>query len=142
EVEDRCLADERVLLCLLPGRLRLLEHFKHALAAGPGRTEGSALDQRLDRLAVHSPAVDALAEVPQRAELAPLAARLLDRLDGLIADSLDGVQAKADDRPRGSRRLRGAPVCGAVCCADILWGTGCADRELVVREVDVGRQDL
>ena len=122
EVEDRRLADERVLLCLLPRRLRLLEHFEHAPAAGPGRSEGSALDQRLDRLAVHRPAVDALAEVPQRAELAPFAARLLDRLHSLIPDSLDGVQAEADDRPRGSRRLRVAPVCPA----------GCPDRELVV----------
>ena len=96
QVEDRALADQRVLLDLLAGRLRLLEHVQHALAARPGRAERAALDQRLDRLLVDRAVVDALAEVPQRGELPALLARALDRLDGLVADALDGVQAEAD----------------------------------------------
>ena len=51
-VEDRALADLRVLLGLLPGGLRLLEHGEHALARRAGRAERAALDQRLDRLLV------------------------------------------------------------------------------------------
>ena len=61
-----------------------------------GRAERAALDQRLDRLLVDRAAVDALAEVPQRGERAALLARALDRLDRLVADALDGVQAEAD----------------------------------------------
>ena len=74
EVEDRALADLRVELRLLARGLRRLEHGEHALAGRAGRAEGAALDQRLDRLLVHGAAVDALAEVPQRGELAVLRA--------------------------------------------------------------------
>ena len=83
EVEDRALADERVLLGLLARPLGLLEHREHALARVAGRAEGAALDQRLDRLLVDRAVVDAGAEVPQVAERAPLLAGALDRLDGL-----------------------------------------------------------
>ena len=68
EVEDRALADERVLLGLLAGRLGLLEHRQHPLAGGVGRAERAALDQRLDRLLVDRAVVDALAEVEQAGE--------------------------------------------------------------------------
>ena len=66
------------------------------LRRGAGGAEGAALDQGLDRLLVDRAAVDPLAEVPQRAEVAALLARLLDGLDGLVADALDGVEAEAD----------------------------------------------
>ena len=65
EVEDRALADQRVLLGLLARALGLLEHRQHALAGGAGRAERAALDQRLDRLLVDRAAVDARAEVEQ-----------------------------------------------------------------------------
>ena len=85
EVEDRALADQRVLLRLLPRPLRLLEHLEHAPPRRAGRAERAALDQRLDRLLVDRAGVDALAEVPQRGERPALLARALDRLDGLEA---------------------------------------------------------
>ncbi len=52
------------------------------------------------------PPIHPLAEVPQRRELAALDARPFDRLDGLIADALDGIQAEADaaDRALGAWR--------------------------------------
>ena len=96
EVEDRALSDEGVLLGLLARRLGLLEHFEHPPAGGTGGAEGAALDERLDRLLVDRAGVHALAEVPQRIELAVLLAGPFDRLHGLVADALDGVQAEAD----------------------------------------------
>src|SRR5271168_2824821 len=81
EVEDRALADERILLDLLARPLGLLEHLEHALAARSGRAERAALDQRLDRLLVDRSAVHALAEIPQRNELSARLARPLDRLN-------------------------------------------------------------
>src|SRR6185437_6914582 len=96
QVEDRTLADLRILLDLLARALRLLEHGEHALAARAGRTERAALDQGLDRLLVDGAVVDALAEVPQRGELAALPSPPFDRLNRLIADALDRVQAEAD----------------------------------------------
>ena len=60
------------------------------------QAQGATLDQSLDRLLVDRPAVDSLAEVPQRGERSDLISSLLDRLDGLIADALYGVEAKAD----------------------------------------------
>ena len=108
QVEDRALADLRVLLHLLAGGLGLLEHLEHSLARRAGRVERAALDQRLDRLLVDGAAVDALAEVPDRGERAVLLARALDRLDRLVADALDRVEAEADvalddDEARGRR---------------------------------------
>ncbi len=82
EVEDRALADQRVLLGLLPGALGLLEHVSMPLRRGAGGAEGAALDQRLDRLLVHRAAVDPGAEVPQVPERSALLPRPLDRLDG------------------------------------------------------------
>src|SRR5664280_1491058 len=101
QVEDRALPDERVLLDLLPGGLRLLEHREHALAAGARGAQRAALDQRLDRLLVDRAVVDALAEVPQGRELPALLAAAFDRLNRLVADALDGVEAEADvaDQP-------------------------------------------
>src|ERR1700704_5090752 len=96
QVEDRALTDQGVLLGLLSGALRLLEHRQHALATRACRAERTALDQGLDRLLVYRAVVDALAEVPQRGELAAILARPLDRLDRLVADALDRVQAEAD----------------------------------------------
>src|SRR5207244_7949208 len=87
EIEDRALADERVLLGLLPRRLGLLEDREHALAAGPGGAQRTTLDERLDRLLVHGAGVDPFAEVPQRGEPA-LRAGVLDRLHRLVADAL------------------------------------------------------
>ena len=85
-----------VLLGLLAGRLGLLEHRQHALAAGAGRAERAALDQRLDRLLVDRAAVDPLAEVEQVGERTVLLARPLDRLDRRVADALDRVEPEAD----------------------------------------------
>src|SRR5579862_2082246 len=96
QVEDRPLPDHRVLLRLLPGRLRLLEHREHPLARGAGGAKRAAFDQRLDRLLVDGPVVNALAEVEKARERSPLRPRLLDRLDGLEADSLDRVEPEAD----------------------------------------------
>ena len=62
----------------------------------PVEPKRAALDQRLDRLLVDRAGVDALAEVPQRGERPALLARALDRLDGLVADALDRVEAEAD----------------------------------------------
>src|ERR1700739_441455 len=93
QVEDRALADQRVLLDFLAFGLRRLEHVDHALARRVGGTERAALDQRLDRLLVDGPAVDPLAEVPQRGELAVLAGAL-DRLHGLVADARARVEAQ------------------------------------------------
>ncbi len=64
EVEDRPLPHERVLLRLLPRRLRGFEHFEHPLAGRAGGAERAALDERLDRLLVDSTGIHALAEVP------------------------------------------------------------------------------
>ncbi len=102
QVENRPLTDLRVLLDLLAGSLGLLEHRQHALAGGFCGAEGPTLDQRLDRLLVDRPVIHTLAEVPQRAEGRPRVGgiqsfpRALDRLDRLVADALDGVQAEAD----------------------------------------------
>src|SRR5271154_5179865 len=102
QVEDRALADLRVLLELLPGGLCRLQDLHHPLAARAGRAEGPALDERLDRLLVDRAVVNALAEVPQRGGRAALLPRPFDRLDRLIANALDGIQAEAnvavDDR--------------------------------------------
>ena len=53
EIEDRALADERILLRLLAGGLGTLEDFQHALARRPGGAERAALDGHdlLDELA-------------------------------------------------------------------------------------------
>jgi hypothetical protein len=99
QIEDRALPDLRVLLQLLACPLGLLEDFEHPLAGRAGGAERAALDQRLDRLLVDRAVVDALAEVPDRAEWAGglrISARPFDRLDGLVADALDGVEAEAD----------------------------------------------
>jgi len=116
EVEDRPLPDLGVLLDLLAGALRLLQDLQHALARRAGRAEGPALDQRLDRALVDGLGVDALAELPDRGELAALLAGALDRLDRGVADALDGVEPEAD--------------------------VAVDHDELVVGEVDVGREDL
>ena len=81
EIEDRALADLRVLLLLGAGALRLLEHGEHPLARRAGRAERAALDQRLDRPLVDRRAVDAAAEVPDRLERPALLA------GGLIAST-------------------------------------------------------
>src|SRR3954464_676192 len=88
QVEDRALADQRVLLRLLACALGRLQHRQQALARGAGRVERPALDQSLDRALVDRTRVDALAEVPQRAERSPLFAAALDRLHGGVAHAL------------------------------------------------------
>ncbi len=95
EIEDRALADLGVLLRLLTSRLRLFEYREHAHARCAGGAKGAALDQRLDRLLVHSPAVDALAEVKDVDER-PIRTRGFDRLHGRVADPLYGIQPEAD----------------------------------------------
>ena len=86
------------------------------LRDAPVEPNAPHLIERLDRLLVDRAAVDARAEVPQRRERPALLARGLDRLDRRVADALDGVEAEAD--------------------------VALDDDELVVGEVDVGRQDL
>src|SRR6202011_5069806 len=95
-VEDRRLPDQGVLLSLLTGALSVIEHGEHALARRSHRAEGTALDQRLGRLAIDRPAVHPGTEVPQGPEGATLVAGLLNRFDRLVADALDGVQAETD----------------------------------------------
>ncbi len=68
EVEDRALAELRVLLRLLAGRLRRRQRLEHPLAGGPGRVERAALDQAFDRAFVDRAGVDPLAEVPDRGD--------------------------------------------------------------------------
>src|SRR5436190_11399672 len=90
EVEDRALAGEPVGMLAAAERERLVEHIEHALAGGAGRVERAALDERLERAAVHDLRVDALGEVPNGGERAGLA-RGDDRTAGALADVLDGV---------------------------------------------------
>ena len=115
EVEDRALAELRVLLRLLPRRLGGRQRLQHSLAGRPGRVERAALDQAFDRPFVDGAGVDPLAEVPDRGDR-PILARPQDRLDRRMADVLDRVEAEAD-------RVLG-------------------DDEAVVGGVDVGRQHL
>src|SRR4051794_28300161 len=89
EIEDRPLADQRVLLGLLTRRLRLLQDREHAFARSSCRAKRTALDQRLDRLLVHGTAIDATAEVPQILKWTALLAGALDRLHGSEAHALD-----------------------------------------------------
>ena len=116
EVEDRPLPDLRVELHLLAGCLGLLEDQEHALARRARRPERAALDERLDRPLVDGARVDARAEVPYRRERPTFVARGLDRLDRRVADALHRIEAEAD--------------------------VAVDDDELVVGQVDVGRQDL
>ena len=77
EVEDRALADQRVLLrppARPPAPARAPQH---PLARRAGRAERAALDERLDRLLVDGAVVDALAEVPDRGERPSSLARRL-----------------------------------------------------------------
>ena len=97
EVEDRALADLRVLLRLLARGLRLLEHLEHALAASR-RSSRSAPHLISASIAFLLTARPSTRSQKSHSELngAALLARPLDRLDRLVADALDGVQAEAD----------------------------------------------
>ena len=96
EVEDRGLAELGVLLRLRSRGLCMRQHGQHAAARGPGRVERAAADQRLDRLLVHAAAVDALAEVPDRRELAALLPGLDHGVHRRSADVLHRVEHEAD----------------------------------------------
>ena len=61
-----------------------------------GGAERAALDQRLDRLLVDRAASTRSQKSHSEVNGAALLARPLDRLDGLVADALDGVEAEAD----------------------------------------------
>src|SRR5215210_953870 len=84
EVEDRALAEPRVLLGLLAGTGRHRQCLQHAPSCGAGRVQGAALDQALDRPLVDGAVVYALAELIERGELAAGLASLEDRLHGLV----------------------------------------------------------
>ena len=109
EVEDGSLATARVLLVLLSGRLRLGEHLEHPPPRRPGRVESPALHQALDRPLVDRPRVDAVAEIPDRLELAARLTRADDRLHRRVPDVLDRVEAEADRVARDDE-----PVIGGV----------------------------
>src|SRR5262249_57902791 len=104
---DRALTHPGVLLCLLAEGGCVRERLQHPPARGPGRVERTALHQAFDRALVHGASVDALTEVPDRAELASLGTRVEDRLHRDVTDVLHRVQAEADAVARDDEAMRG-----------------------------------
>src|SRR3954468_13768004 len=116
QIEDGSLTQLGILLNLAARSLCLGKDFQHPRTRGTGRVEGTALDERLDRLLVDATAVDALAEIPDRDDRPARLARLDDGVDSRGADVLYGVEPEAD--------------------------VAFHDHEVVTRLVHVGRQHL
>src|SRR5688572_2777347 len=95
-VEDRPLAELRVLLRLRARALRLRQDLEHSRARGAERVERARLDEALDRALVDRAAVHALAEVPDRRERPACLARGDDRVDGRAAHALHGLEPEAN----------------------------------------------
>jgi hypothetical protein len=122
-----------VALALLPALHRRVDRRVERRAPGVGPVEAAALDEALDHAPVHAARVDAVAEVEQRAERPALAPGRQHQLDGALADVLDGGKTETNvclDVPRGG--LSAPPI-------PPRWRD---HREVHVRLVDVGRQDL
>src|SRR3954468_2400701 len=81
EVEDRGLAQARVLLGLLAEGDRGGQDLQHPLSGGAGRVERSTFDEALHGALVDGTRVNLLTEVPERGELPTLLARVEDGLD-------------------------------------------------------------
>ena len=100
EIEDRALADQRVLLGLLTRALGLLEHLSMPLRVAPVDPNAPHLISAsiafllTARLSIRSQKSNRLDERAGGRVVVP--ASLLDRLDGRVADALDRVEPEAD----------------------------------------------
>src|SRR5205823_8193547 len=78
DLEHRLLAEEEIFLQLRSRPECLLDCIEHPPPRSPGRIERAAVDERLQRALVHDLRVDALGEIPERAEGAGLPPRIDD----------------------------------------------------------------
>src|SRR6266446_2066846 len=77
--EERALPEQTVRLRPCPARQGRLQRIEHSLPRCTGRVQRTALHQRLERALVRGLRIDALAELPDRAEAAALLPRADDR---------------------------------------------------------------